>query len=193
MITVLSSPKPGSGVTTTAALRALAVCHDTPTHIVDLCGDQHPLLGLTDRPDPTVHVADGLTVHNLSDDEQLAVIHRLAALGEHVIIDAGAPAHPNDRRLPAGTVRRWVLRPCYLALRSAAACPVRADEVILLEEPGRALTARDVEAVTGARVTATVEVQPQIARAIDAGLVTSRPPARALVALGRLARSDEAA
>jgi hypothetical protein len=196
MFTVFSSPKAGSGVSTTAALLALAICHDTPTHLVDLRGDQHPLLGLTDRPDPTVQAADGLTVHDLSDttaEEQLAVIHRLAALGEHVIIDAGTPTHAIEHRLPAGTVRRWVLRPCYLALRRAAACPMRPDEVILLEELGRALTARDVEAVTGARVTATVEVHPQIARAVDAGLLTGRAPTAALVSLGRLARSDEAA
>jgi hypothetical protein len=196
MLTVLSSPKAGSGVSTTAALLALAVCHDTPTHLVDLCGDQTPLLGLTDRPDPTVQGFDGLTVHDLTDatvDDQVAVIRRLAALGGHVIIDAGVPTHPINPNLPAATVRHWVLRPCYLGLRRATACPVRPDEVILLEELGRGLTARDVEAVTGARVTATVEVHPQIARAVDAGLLTGRAPTTALAELARLARSEEAA
>jgi hypothetical protein len=186
MITVLSSPKPGSGTSTTAALLALAVRHDTPTHVVDLCGDQTPLLGLAGPPDPAVQVAERLTVHDLTDataGEQLDVIHRLAGLGEHVIVDAGAATHPIHDRLPVGTVRRWVLRPCYLALRRATACPVRPDEVILLDELGRALTARDVEAVTGARVTATIEIHPQIARAVDAGLLTGRAPATALTAL----------
>jgi hypothetical protein len=196
MITVLSSPKPGSGTSTTAALLALAVRHDTPTHVVDLCGDQPPLLGLTDRPDPAVQVAERLTLHDLTDatvGEQLDVLHRLAGLGEHVIVDAGAPTHPVNHRLPAGTVRRWILRACYLSLRRATACPVRPDEVILLDELGRALTARDVEAVTGVRVTATIEVHPQIARAVDAGLLTGRAPTAALAALKRLTHSHEAA
>jgi hypothetical protein len=65
--------------------------------------------------------------------------------------------------------------------------------VILLDELGRALTARDVEAVTGARVTATIEVHPQIARAVDAGLLTGRAPTAALAALKRLTHSHEAA
>ena len=67
MITVLSSPKPGSGVSTTAALLALAVRHDTPTHLVDLSGDQFALFGLVPRPGATVEIAERLTIHDLTD------------------------------------------------------------------------------------------------------------------------------
>ncbi|HWL43027.1 MAG TPA: hypothetical protein VNQ73_08790 [Ilumatobacter sp.] len=196
MITVLSSPKPGTGVSTTAALLALAVRHGAHTHVVDLAGDQRTLLGATHTADVVTPVTERLTVHDLTDADlgaQLDVLHRLARLGEHVIVDAGPATHPIHDRLPAGTVRRWVLRPCYLTLRRATATDARPDEVILLEELGRALTARDVEAVTAAPVTATIEVHPQIARIVDAGLLTARPPAGALATLETLTRSDQAA
>ncbi|MGE0307161.1 MAG: hypothetical protein AB7Q27_15540 [Acidimicrobiia bacterium] len=196
MITVLSSPKPGSGVSTTAALLALAVRHETHTHVVDLCGDQTALLGVTTQPGPTIEVTHHLTVHDLTNQslgDQVAVVARLARLDEHVIIDAGTPDHPIHDHLPTGTIRRWVLRPCFLALRRATAHPVRPDEVIVLDELGRALNARDVEAVTGAPVTATVEVHPQIARATDAGLLCARPPATVQAALAGLTQPRTAA
>ena len=55
---------------------------------------------------------------------------------------------------------------------------------MLINEPGRALDAKDIEAVTGVPVvTATVPYETAIARTIDAGLLTTRLPrslARAL-------------
>lgn len=195
MITILSSPKPGSGVSTIAALLALAVRNDTPAHVVDLCGDQPALFGLVPRPGATVQVAERLTIHdrtNASLDEQTATIDRLAQLGEHVIIDAGTVDHPIHDRLPAGAVRRWVLRPCYLALRRVATYSVRPDEVIMLTEPGRALTANDIAAVTAAPVVATAEIDPHIARATDAGLLCTRPPAAILTALAGITRPRQA-
>ena len=66
-----------------------------------------------------------------------------------------------------------VTRACYLALRRAVGH--RPDGVILLEEAGRALDGRDVAEVIGAPIVATIPVSPDIARAIDAGiLATSR-------------------
>lgn len=186
MITILSSPKPGSGVSTTAALLALAVRHDTPTHLVDLCGDQSSLFGLVPHPGVAVNPADRLIIHDLTGtslDEQAATIDRLAQLGEHVIIDAGTPDHPVHDRPPARTVRRWVLRPCYIALRRVATYTVRPDEVIMLAEPGRSLTTHDIAAITSAPVTVTIDIDPHIARATDAGLLCTRPPASVLTAL----------
>ena len=195
MITILSSPKPGSGVSTTAALLALAVRHDTPTHLVDLCGDQPALFGLVPRPGATVNPAKRLTIHDLTDtslDEQATTIDRLAQLGEHVFIDAGTPDQPIHDGLPAGTVRRWILRPCYIALRRVATYTVRPDEVILLAEPGRSLTAHDIAAITSAPVTATIDINPHIARATDAGLLCTRPPAAVLTALAGITRPQRA-
>lgn len=198
MITVLSSPKPGTGTTTTAALLALAVRQTTRSHahVVDLCGDQPAVLGITSRPGATTDVAEQLTLHELAEttiDEQLAAICRLAQTGEHVIVDAGSATHPIHDRLPASAVRCWVLRPCYLALRKAATLTDRPDQVIMLDEIGRALTATDIEAVTGIPVVATIDIHPQIARAIDAGLLTARPPHAAMTALAALAQRTQAA
>lgn len=69
-----------------------------------------------------------------------------------------------------------VLRPCFLSLRRAAAAPVRPDGVVLVDEPGRSLRARDVEVALGVPVVATVRVTDQVARAVDAGLLSVRLP-----------------
>jgi hypothetical protein len=53
---------------------------------------------------------------------------------------------------------------------------VRPSEIVLLTEPGRALGRGDVERAVGAPVVAEVAVDPQVARAVDAGLLTSRLP-----------------
>ena len=67
--------------------------------------------------------------------------------------------------------------PCYLALRCAVEAPWRPDGVVVLSEPGRALGSRDVAAVLGVGVVATVGVDPDVARRIDAGLVLAGPRA----------------
>lgn len=69
-----------------------------------------------------------------------------------------------------------VTRACYLALRRAVSAPIRPTGVVLVAEPGRALRATDVEAAVGAPVVATVAVDPAVARAVDAGLLTARLP-----------------
>ena len=188
MITTLSSPKPGTGVTTTAALLSLAICHDRQTHIVDFAGDQAAVLGADTRPG-TIRVTEQITLHNLSGlttEQQVAAIRDIADSDDHVIVDVGPAGHPTLGQLPIRTIHRWVLRPCYLTLRRAGLAHRRPEEVILLEELGRALTTRDVEAVTGAPVVATIEIHPQIVRAIDAGLLTTRPPRATLARLAAL-------
>jgi hypothetical protein len=54
--------------------------------------------------------------------------------------------------------------------------PTRPSGIVLVEEPGRALRPRDVEASLGAPVVATVLLDPAIARAVDAGLLLARLP-----------------
>ena len=70
-----------------------------------------------------------------------------------------------------------VLRgPCYLALRTLLAGQHGLDGLVLVAEPGRALSERDVTDATGLDVVATVPVTPRIARTIDAGLLATRHP-----------------
>lgn len=72
--------------------------------------------------------------------------------------------------------RLLVTRACYLALRRAARSPVRPTGIVLLTERGRSLRAADVERALGAPVVASVPVDPQVARAVDAGLLLGRAP-----------------
>ena len=116
-----------------------------------------------------------------------------------VVVDAGVlrtPGEPPDDssseyelrwRLVAEADRSvLVTRPCYLALRRAVSLPVRPSGVVLVTEAGRALTRSDCERAIGAPVLATVAVDPDIARAVDAGMLRTRVPKGALKSLGRL-------
>jgi cellulose biosynthesis protein BcsQ len=71
-----------------------------------------------------------------------------------------------------------VLRPCYLALRRAAADELvrAASGVVVVEEPGRALGAREVADVLGVPVLASVPARAAIARVVDAGVLVARLP-----------------
>ena len=50
--------------------------------------------------------------------------------------------------------------------------------VVLVTEPGRVLSARDVQAAADAPVLAEIPLDPQVARLVDAGLLTGRLPPR---------------
>jgi hypothetical protein len=107
-----------------------------------------------------------------------------AALGSEarlVVVDCGTfgidavPEVPLELAACA-TQSLLVVRPCYLALRRAQRAPIRPSRVIVVAEPGRALTAPDVEAVLGVPLLAEVVSDPAVARAVDAGLLASRLP-----------------
>jgi MinD-like ATPase involved in chromosome partitioning or flagellar assembly len=70
-----------------------------------------------------------------------------------------------------------VVRPCFLALRRALALPIRPSAAVLVNEPDRTLHADDVEDVLGVPVL-TVPFDPAVARAVDAGLLATRVPAK---------------
>lgn len=120
------------------------------------------------------------------------------ASGAVVVVDAGvlrtdgeASSRGSDDELRwrlAAEADRTVLvtRACYLALRRAVSLPVRPSGVVLVAEAGRALTKSDCERAIGAPVLATVAVDPEIARAVDAGMLRTRVPKGAVRALGRL-------
>ncbi len=81
------------------------------------------------------------------------------------------------RAVVAQASRSWlVTRSCFLALRRAARAPLQPSGVVLLVEPGRALTPGDVEDVVGAPLVLRVEVDPAVARAVDAGILAGRLP-----------------
>lgn len=138
-----------------------------------------------------VPVAHGLAVLHRGDGPFEAVAGAapllagvLATEPRSVVVDCGrvdpnagdATAALTTAVLGVATRSLAVLRPCFLALRRAVVAPARPDGVVLVDEPGRSLRARDVEAALGAPVVATVRVTDRVARAVDAGLLSARLP-----------------
>jgi MinD-like ATPase involved in chromosome partitioning or flagellar assembly len=100
-----------------------------------------------------------------------------------VVVDAGPPSGFAVEVAAASTLSLLVIRPCYLALRRALAAPVRPSGVVVVEEPKRSLDALDIEDVLGVPVQAVVPWSPDIARAVDAGLLGARLPRTLATAL----------
>jgi hypothetical protein len=191
MIITFSSPKPGTGVTVTAALAAITASTTRHVTIVDLAGDQLSALGITAVEHRQIEVTDRLTVIDATTDpvdEQHQAITAAHQRDHLVTVDAGASDHPIHDLLPNAR-RVWVIRACYLTLRRAVATTRRPDEIVLIHEPGRALTDRDIEHTLGSTITAIIDIDPAIARAVDAGLLPARPPRTATAALRPLTES----
>lgn len=90
--------------------------------------------------------------------------------GGSVVIDAGT------QPLPQGFVeqcpRRWlVTRACYVALRRAGRHPITPTGVVLVDEPGHPLRARDVETSLRTPIVTTVRWDVSVTRAVDGGLL----------------------
>jgi hypothetical protein len=96
-----------------------------------------------------------------------------------VLIDCGTAREPAARAvLEVADVSVVVLRGCYLALRRAVHAPPleHTAGVVLLDEPGRSLGAREIGEVLDLPVLARVPVKDAIARAVDAGVLPARLP-----------------
>jgi hypothetical protein len=204
MLIACWSSKGGAGTTVVAAGLALLLARQSEVGalLVDLAGDSPAALGLPEPDGPGV--AEWLragtdvpldALHRLEQTiaPHLALLPRgrgtlepgpgpvlaslLTADARPVVADCGANPEGTAREVAAGATRSvLVTRPCYLALRRALVAPIRPSEVVLLTEPGRSLTRRDVEDCVGAPVVAEVAVDPLVARAVDAGLLTTRLP-----------------
>jgi hypothetical protein len=104
------------------------------------------------------------------------------ALGEGrspVLVDCGIAREPALQAVvEVADVSLVVLRGCYLALRRAVRMPVlqTTSGVVLLDEPGRSLTSQQISDVLDLPVLVRVPVKTTIARAVDAGVLTSRMP-----------------
>lgn len=199
--TLCWAAKGGSGTSVVTA--ALALSPPRPTVVVDLAGDLPAVFGLRQPTGPGVHdwIASDAPTDRLHDltvevdhdvtllpaglpagqptgsagDRWDELLDALGSDGHRVVIDAGTgvPSEVLHERVDRSIL---VTRACYLALRRAVAAPVRPSAIVLVSEPGRALRAADVETAIGAPVIATVALDPAVARAVDAGLLSARLP-----------------
>jgi MinD-like ATPase involved in chromosome partitioning or flagellar assembly len=198
----------GTTVVATALARLLADAAPGGALLADLAGDVPAVLGLPDPDGPglaewlaagegvppdalgrlEVEGPAGLRVLPWGGgppapgglDERASVLAAvLAADPRPTVVDCGSgPAGPGLVAASAATTSLLVLRPCYLALKAALRAPLRPSGIVLVEEPGRALGAPEVEDVLAVPVRAVVRVDPAVARAVDAGSLGSSLPRR---------------
>ena len=210
------SVKGGSGTTVVAAGVALVHSRrpspTSPVVFVDLGGDAPAVFGLSEPATPGVvdwlnADAPAAALDDLAVvvNERLALIPRgygdlppltsprWAIMTQHLqtregdaVLDCG-PVRPAPSVLTDGARSVLVLRPCYLALRRVVGHSITADRLVLIDEPGRALRRPDVEKVVGHRVDVHLELDPAIARAVDAGLLAGRLPLQLSNGLRRVA------
>lgn len=199
------SAKGGAGCSVTAAAAALLAAEHVDTLLVDLVGDQAAVLGLAPHPGPGLgkwlsrpeppppdalarlerHVSNGLRLLSVDRTEPPALAadrsrlellaYLLAAEHRLVVVDLGRWAPAWEPLVVPARSRILVTRLCYLALRAAADGPTPTG-VVVVAEPGRALSCADVTEVTDAPVVARVPVDPAVARIVDAGLLAGRLP-----------------
>ncbi len=196
--TMCWSAKGGSGTTVITA--SLGLCSSSPVTLIDLAGDLPAVLGIAEPSGPgilewlqssspierlgdiTIDVTEGVQLLPAGRGDRSAVsarwpelLNALTTENHRVMIDAGTGQPPHGAH---NAVDRSVLvtRACYLALRRVVASPIRPTGIILINEVGRALREVDVEAAVGAPILASVTLDPQIARCVDAGLMAARLP-----------------
>jgi MinD superfamily P-loop ATPase len=202
MLVACWSVKGGVGTTVVAASLALLLARRRPGAVLaDLAGDAPAVLGLPEPDTPGLAgwlaagdgvPADGLARLEVEASPSLGLLPRgpgplvpgraavLASLLDRgvrpVVVDCGT-AEQVAAAVVGGAQRSiLVIRPCYLALRRAMASPLRASEVVVVREPGRALSSQDIESAVGAPVRVEIEADPAVARAVDAGLMAGRLP-----------------
>ena len=203
MLVACWSSKGGAGTTVVAAALALACAErDGGTLLADLAGDLPAVLGADEAEGPGLAdwlaAGDDVPVDALGRLEarvapSVGLLHRgsgplrpergemlTALLGGDprlVVADCGTAPDGAARAVAAGADRSvLVTRACFLSMRRALAAPVRPSHVVLVSEPGRAISRHDIERALGVPVMAVVDVDPAVARAVDAGLLATRLP-----------------
>ena len=207
MLTALWSAKGGQGVSVTSALVAQSASRSakpsSPVLLVDLRGDQAAIFGVKERSlvqlSPTLYLLmSGDTPLTASRADELAEYLKSKSRESAVVVDLGAPSgDEGTEAFRQAIIDRCdesvlVTRNCYLALRRSVNLANRPTKMVVVSEPGRALTTSDCEWAVDAKAVTTVHVDPDIARAVDAGMLTEVPN-KVLRNVGRIASSPAAA
>ena len=200
------SVKGGSGTTVVACSLALSLAAESADGalLVDLAGDVPSVLGVPDPGGPGVQgwlhaspdvgagvltslesdCGGGLTLLPAGDADPTppsstrwnALGTWLAADTRSVVIDCGNSSPHRGLRGHADS-SLLITRLCFLALRRASGVGDLATGVVVVAEPGRALSTSGVARVVGAPVVAEIPTDPSVARSVDAGLLLGRLPA----------------
>ena len=99
--------------------------------------------------------------------------------GRTIVVDLGMVEPASGRTAVVDSSARSVLvtRACYLGLRRARPeLNGRGFDVVLIDEPGRALGRTDVAQALGVQSVVRVPWEPSVARAVDAGTLVARVP-----------------
>ena len=174
-VTTFYSAKGGAGCTTVAIAYALTREAGERVLLIDQSpqGDMDGALGLS----PSVNgerrtVSGDVAMWRSTGTDYTAGFDTYGIEGvyDHVVIDCG-----NHRPDSAAVRTVLVTRPCYLHLRAAVGGNAPAG-IVVVREAGRALGDSDVRYAVGAPILAIVDIDPAVARAIDAGLLAARLP-----------------
>jgi hypothetical protein len=204
MLVACWSSKGGAGTTLVSAALALVAAGRSASGVLlaDLAGDLPAVLGHPEPESPGLAgwlaagagVPDGALARlevpiapslallprgavALDEERADALVERLSADPRLVVADCGtAPTGAAAVVAAAATRSVLVTRACFISLRRAMTSSVRPTEIVLVADPGRVLTRHDVGACLGVPVTAVLELDPTIARAVDAGLLAGRLP-----------------
>ena len=190
MLIACWSTKGGVGTSVVAAALALLLGRtaDRGAVLADLAGDAPAVLGLPEPASPGL--AGWLSAGDRVPADALGRIEIEIATGVALLPRRRSPVagarrgagRAARRRHPPGGGRLWpgrrprrdrrgrprsrsllVTRSCYVALRRLQQAPLRASGVVLVTEPGRVLSARDVQAAADAPVLAEIPLDPQVA------------------------------
>ena len=169
-VTLFWSPKGGSGTTVAACCFAMQQPHDRSVLVVDAASapDVAAVFGLPSREPSTkpCDVSGNVDLLVNTSWESTEQLSKVLDAYDDVIIDAGTNPEQWVSRSDSTIV---VLRACYLSLRRYMARDIDSrisDRAVLIEEPGRALTPRDVSQVIDLPVT-TIAFDPAISRTVD--------------------------
>ena len=197
--------KGGSGTTVVACALALGSGHGRPATLIDLSGDSATALGLAEPTGPgvtdwlvsptagpkdlarlAVAVRDDVRLIPKGSahppDDQWSRLASALATPALVVVDAGTGCPPRQLH-DAAEHSLLITRPCFIALRRAQQLDIRPTGIVLVDEPGRALTSSDIERALGVPVVAEVRLAPAVARAVDAGLLSTRLPRSLILSL----------
>jgi hypothetical protein len=185
--------KAGQGMSTAAIVHSLHIADKgLRTLYADMSGNFHTpaILGIAD----TMHNASPVNVNPTFDvvhlmPETIKVLWSFITRDmpnmttdyDHVVMDWGttAPTFNHDLGVPDAHQTVLYTKACYIALRNfVSSYTAKPDAIVMIQEQGRALREVDVAAAVGIPIEhlVTIPHDPQVARCVDAGLLSIRAP-----------------